>query len=100
MINRDDNPQPSGLSGQHRLAQYYLHVCRLRLVMAENGTTRPSAAGLQFFKQFVAALEGLERSAPVKLQIHDGVASFTDESSGTLLAQIRISDDPNVLIGT
>jgi hypothetical protein len=69
-------------------------------MMAENGTTTPSAAGRQFFKQFVTALEGLDSSAPVKLEIHDGVASFKDESSGTLLAQVRIADDPNVLIGS
>jgi hypothetical protein len=84
----------------HHLAQYYLNVYRLRLVMAENGTTRPSAAGLQFFKQFLAAREELDSSSPIKLEVQDGVASFLEESSGTLLAQIRVTDDPSVLIGS
>jgi hypothetical protein len=45
-----------GLPMQHRLAQYYLNIYRLRLVMAKNGTTWPSVAGLEFYKRFVTAL--------------------------------------------
>jgi hypothetical protein len=85
---------------QHRLAQYYLNVYRLRLVMAKNGATRPSLAGLEFYKRFVAALEGIDSNTPVKLEIHDDVASFTDASSGTLLAEIRVANDPSILVGT
>jgi hypothetical protein len=89
-----------GLSMQHRLAQYYLNVYRLRLVMVKNGVTRPSGAGLEFYRRFVTALERIDRNEPVELEIHDGVASFTTASFGTLLAEIRFSDDPSVLVGS
>jgi hypothetical protein len=84
---------------QYRLAPYYLNIYRLRLVMAKNGTTWPSVAGLDFYKRFVTTLEGIDSNGPVKLEIHDGVASFTDVTSTMLLAEIRVADDPSFLIG-
>lgn len=85
---------------QHRLAQYYLNVYRMRLVMVKNGVTRPSGAGLEFYKRFVAALEHIDSNEPVKLEIHEGVASFTAANFGTPLAEIRVADDPSVLVGS
>jgi hypothetical protein len=84
---------------QHRLAQYYLNLYRLRLVMAKNGVTRPNVTALEFYERIVTALEGVDSSAPIKLETHDGVASFIDGTSATLLAEIRIADDPSVLVG-
>jgi len=64
---------------QHRLEQYYLNLHRLRLVMAKNGVTRPNGTALEFYERIVTALEGVDSSAPIKLETYDGVASFTDE---------------------
>jgi hypothetical protein len=61
--------------------------------MAENGTTRPSAAALEFFRRFVTALEALEVNAPVRLETAQGAARFTDARSGLLLAELPLKDD-------
>ncbi len=78
---------------QDQLAHHYLKIYRLKLRMAEDGTTRPSPAGLQFFKRFVAALEGLDVNAPVKLATNAGMVRFTDARSGSLLAEVQIGED-------
>ena len=41
-------------------AQHYLRIYCLKLSVAEQGTTRPSATALEFFRRFVAALEALD----------------------------------------
>jgi hypothetical protein len=74
-------------------AQHYLRIYRLKLAMAEDGTTRPSAAGLEFFKRLVAALEGLDPNAPVRLENPRGTWRFTDARSGLLLAEVPPKDD-------
>ena len=74
-------------------AQHYLRIYRLKLGMAEDGTTRSSAAGLEFFKFFVSALEGLDPDTPVKLETNAGVARFTDARSGLLLAELTVEED-------
>jgi hypothetical protein len=52
--------------------QYYLKIYRLRLRMAEDGTTRPSAAGLEVFRRLVAALKASDIDAPVRLETLQG----------------------------
>ena len=74
-------------------AQHYLRIYRLKLSMAEHGTTRPSSAGLEFFRRFVAALETLDVNAPVRLETTQGTARFTDVRSGLLLAEVPLKDD-------
>jgi len=74
-------------------AQHYLRIYRQKLGMAEDGTTRPSAAGLEFFKRFVSALEDLDPDAPVKLETNAGAARFTDARSGLVLAEVQVEDD-------
>ena len=71
----------------NQTAQHYLRIYRLKLSMAAHGTTRPSAAALEFFRRFVAALEALDVNAPVRLEKTEGAARFTDARSGLLLAK-------------
>ena len=61
--------------------------------MAEHGTTPQSAAALEFFRRFVAALEALDINAPVRLETTQGAARFTDARSGLLLAELPLNDD-------
>jgi hypothetical protein len=70
-----------------------LRIYRIRLRMAESGTTRPSASALEFFRIFVAALETMDDDAPVRLDTTQGVARFTDARSGALLAELKIGDE-------
>ena len=77
----------------NQTAQHYLRIYRLKLPMAEHGTTRPSAAGLEFFRRFVAALERLDVNAPVRLETTEGTARFTEAQSGVLLAELQLKDD-------
>jgi hypothetical protein len=74
-------------------AQHYLRIYRLELSMAENGTTRPSAAALDFLRRFGAALEALDVSTPVRLETTQRAARFTDARSGLLLAEVPRKDD-------
>jgi hypothetical protein len=78
---------------QDHSAQHYLRIYRLKLRMAEDGTTRPSAAGLAFLRRLVAALEALELNAPVRLETTQEVALFTDARTGLLLAEVQIGGD-------
>jgi hypothetical protein len=60
--------------------------------MAEKGTTRPSAAALEFFRHFVTALEALDLNASVRLETAQGAARCTDVRSGLLLAEVPLED--------
>jgi hypothetical protein len=74
-------------------AQHYLQIYRLKLSMAKDDTTRPSAGALEFFRRFVAALEALDVNAPVRLETTQWAARFTDARSGLLLAEMPLTDD-------
>jgi hypothetical protein len=74
-------------------AQHYLRLYRLKLGMAEAGTTRPSAAGLEYFRRFVAALETLDLDALVRLETTAETARFTEARSGVLLAEVQLRDN-------
>jgi hypothetical protein len=78
---------------QDQTARHYLRIYRLRLRMAESGTTRPSASALEFFRTFVAALETLDDDAPVRLDTTQGLVRLTDARSGSLLAELKIGDE-------
>jgi hypothetical protein len=74
-------------------ADHYLRIYRVKLAMAEDGTLRPTATALAFFRRFVAALEALDVNAPVRLETTQATARFTDARSGMLLAEMRLKDD-------
>jgi hypothetical protein len=57
-------------------ADHYLRIYRVKLAMAEDGTLRPTATALAFFRRFVAALEALDVNAPVRLETMQAAARF------------------------
>jgi hypothetical protein len=67
--------------------QHYLRIYRLKLAMAEEGTTGPSPAAMASFRRFMAVLEALDVNAPIRLETTLGVARFTDARSRMLLAE-------------
>jgi hypothetical protein len=74
-------------------AQHHLRIYRLKLSMAEKGTTRPSAAALKCFRRFVTALEALDVNAPVRFATTQDSERFTDVRSGLLLADVPLKDN-------
>jgi hypothetical protein len=76
-------------------AGHYLKIYRLKLAMAEDGTTSPSVAGVTFFRRLVAALEALDTSTLVRAEATPSMARFTIAHSGLLLAELPIGDDLN-----
>jgi len=74
-------------------ANHYWRIYRAKLAMAENGTIRPTAAAVAFFRRFVAALEALDVNAPVRLDTTQAAARFTDGRSGVLLAEMQLKHD-------
>jgi hypothetical protein len=76
-----------------RSADNYLRIYRVKLVMAEDGTIRPTATALAFFRRFVTTLEALDVNAPVRLETTQAAASFTDARSEVLLAEMQLKDD-------
>jgi hypothetical protein len=74
-------------------ASHYLRIYRIRLDMAENGITTPSAKGLQFIRTLVAELSKLSPDDQVHLEANDQFARFTDVGTGRLLAEVQSVDD-------
>jgi hypothetical protein len=74
-------------------ARHYLKIYRIKLAMAEDGTTRPNAKGIQFIRDVVAALAPLDADTPIRLETSDTEASFRDAATGRLLARLLLVDD-------
>jgi hypothetical protein len=72
-------------------ARHYLGIYRLRLEMAKDGTTHPSAKAREFMETLVANLERLDRNTPVRLEIVCGVARFIDAVTGSVLGELKIT---------
>lgn len=81
------------MSTKDQTAEHYLRIYQLRLAMAEDGTTSPSVAGIDFFRPLVTALETLDARTPVRLETTEGMARFTVAQSGLLLAELPIPND-------
>lgn len=73
-------------------ASHYLRIYRIRLGMVDDGTARPSARGVEFMKQLVAALSTLDPSDAVRLQTTEQVARFTNATTGEFLAEVTLVD--------
>jgi hypothetical protein len=73
-------------------ASHYLGIYRLRLSMAEDGTTHPSAKGMKFMRELVVALEALSPDEPVRLETTSHLARFSSAKTGNLLAEVAIAD--------
>ena len=74
-------------------AHHYLKIYRLKLGMAENGTTHPSPEAIDFMKGLVAQLAAMDPSAPIRLEATSTAARFTDARSGKLLAVLQLTED-------
>jgi putative transposase len=74
-------------------ADHYLRIYRLRLGMAEDGTTHPSADAVESMRRLVAALSAMEPNAPVRLEAVDSSARFIEPLTGQVLAEIRLAAD-------
>jgi hypothetical protein len=84
------------VSAKDQTAAHYLRIYRLKLAMAQDGTTSPSVEGIELFRDLVEALETLDTGALVRLEATPGVARFTVAHSGLLLAELPIGDDLNI----
>lgn len=71
----------------HQPAHHYLRIYRIRLAMAENGTTQPQPEYVTFMRDLITRLEPLDSSTPIRVETADGMARFKNATTGELLAQ-------------
>jgi len=60
--------------------------------MAENGTTHPTPEAIDFMRDLVAKLAGMDPNAPVRLDTTNTAARFADARTGKLLAVLPLVD--------
>ncbi|MDD5705109.1 MAG: hypothetical protein PHR35_04230 [Kiritimatiellae bacterium] len=70
-------------------AQHLLGIYRLRLEMAESGTTHPAAGAVAGVRRLVAGLEAMSPDAKVKSDALPGKYTFRDALTGLLIAEIE-----------
>ena len=74
-------------------AQHYLRIYRIKLALAEDGTTHPSTETVDSMRRLVASLTALEADSPVRLEVVESTARFTDVVTGRVLAELRWAAD-------
>jgi hypothetical protein len=74
-------------------AQHYLRIYRLKLGMADDGTTHPNVEAIEAMKRLVAALSEMDSDAPVRLEAAHSSARFIDPMTGRVLAELRWAAD-------
>jgi hypothetical protein len=73
-------------------AHYYLRIYRLKLQMAEDGTTPHKPDWEQFMRRLVTTLSTMDPRTPIRLDAIEGVARFSNDTTGALLGEFRLSD--------
>ena len=74
-------------------AQHYLRIYRVKLGMAEDGTTHPSVEVVESMRRLVAALSEMDSDARVHLEAAHSSARFIDPLTGRVLAELRWETD-------
>ncbi len=74
------------------LAHQYLRIYRLKLTMAEDGTTPPNPAWEDFMRRLVAALRAVDPNTPIRLDSTDGIARFINARTGQLMGEFLLRD--------
>ena len=85
-------PSPSPVEQEYLPAHYYLRIYRLKLAMAEDGTTPHNPQWETFMRRLVGALRALDPQTPIHLESADGIARFSNAITGALLGEFRLSD--------
>ena len=73
-------------------AHYYLRIYRLKLAMAEDGTTPSNPEWERFMRRLVAGLNAIGRDTPIRLESTQGIARFTNVVTGASLGEFPLSD--------
>lgn len=73
-------------------AKHLLDIYRLRLKMAETGTTHPKKTVVAGIRRLVAGLETMEPDAKVETDALPGKYTFRNAVTGALIAEIEFDD--------
>jgi hypothetical protein len=73
-------------------ASHYLRVYRLKLGLAEGGTTTPAPEFVAFMRQLIENLADVDPSTPVELNTSGNEALFRNALTGSLLGRLRLSE--------
>jgi hypothetical protein len=78
---------------RHQPAHHYLRIYRIRLAMAEGGTTQPKPEYVTFMRDLITRLEPLDPGTPIRVETGDGIARFKNATTGECLAQTSMVTD-------
>jgi len=78
---------------KHQPARHYLRIYRIRLAMAEDGTTEPKPEFVTFMRDLIARLEPLDPGTPIQLDTAGGIVRFKNATTGECLAQTSLFAD-------
>jgi hypothetical protein len=70
-------------------SSHYLRIYRIKLEMAQRGTTDPKPEWVEFMRGLVAALESLDPAAEVHLEATRTGVYFSDTATGSIIAQFE-----------
>jgi hypothetical protein len=70
-------------------ASHYLKIYRVKLGMAEVGTTNPPPNWVDFMRRLVANLESLDPNAEIHLEATPKRVCFSHASTGSILARFE-----------
>ena len=91
-MNQPAESEESASAQEPLPAHYYLRIYRLKLAMAEDGTTPNNPRWEDFMRRLVARLKAVDPNTPIRLESTDGIARFTNERSGQLLGEFCLKD--------
>ncbi len=91
-MNQAALPTPSPTEQEYLPAHYYLRIYRLKLAMAEDGTTPHNPEWETFMRRLVGALRVLDPQTPIQLESIGGIARFSNAVTGAPLGEFRLSD--------
>lgn len=74
-------------------AHHYLRIYRIRLAMAEDGTSQPHQEWVTFMRDLISRLEHLDPSTPIRVETADGMARLKNATTGECLAETSIFAD-------
>jgi hypothetical protein len=71
------------------IASHYLRIYRIKLAMAQDGTTNPAPQWVDFMRRLIANLESLDPNAEIRLEATLKRVCFSHASTGSILAQFE-----------
>jgi len=74
-------------------AKQLLDIYRMRLKMAESGTTHPKASVVAGVRKLVAGLEAMAPEGKVECDALPGKYSFRDALAGAMIAEIEFDNE-------